>query len=235
MTKPAGSRRLMTRAELAAAHGISKPTLDRLWAKRADNGHPDYADKDGRTLLWDADEWASWYASTQARPGPGEEPDPDEEIGPAEFARILGHKHPKWVAEAARSTTPPEQFPAPDRWEDGARGRRPLWKRRRAQKYADTPGLRVARAGAGHPGGALTRRHQYAGDFRLALARGVLARHPDEPNTKLINRLEELSETQASRSTWTKILATTPRNPLPISAAMSARMSGKARPPGQAR
>jgi hypothetical protein len=29
--------------------------------------------------------------------------------------------------------------------------------------------------------------------------------------------------------------ATTPRKPLPISAAMSARTSGKARPPGQAR
>ncbi|WP_331718305.1 hypothetical protein [Streptomyces sp. NBC_00134] len=197
--KTRDGRRLLTRRELADEHGLSVPTLERLWAKRDDNDHPEPAEKDGRTLYWDAAEWAAWHAKLNA---------PADEIGPAEFARILDHKHTKWVSEAARSSTPPQGFPVPDRWEEGPRGRRPIWQRARAQQYADTPGLRAPRAGAGRPAGRSRVPYLYAGDERLTLARQVLAEHPDESNAQLIDRLEQLADTTASRSTWTKILAT---------------------------
>lgn len=193
--------RRLTRQQIADEHGISPRTLERLWSERADNGHPEPADKQGRTLLWDADEWAQW---NEERQQPSDEAD---EVGPAGFARILGHQHTKWVAEAARSSTPPPGFPAPDRWEDGPHGRRPIWQRTRAQTYANTPGLRVRGAGGGRrPGRPRTVPYTYAGDARLTLARQVLAEHPDEPNSRLIDRLERLSDTRASRSTWTRIL-----------------------------
>ncbi|MEU1133350.1 hypothetical protein ABZ383_26435 [Streptomyces sp. NPDC005900] len=193
------SRRLLTRAELAEETGLSPRTLQRLWDARESNGHPPVAHREGRTLRWDADEFAAWHTALQADAG--------EEIGPANFARILGHKHTKWVSESARSSTPPPNFPAPDRWEDGPRGRRPIWKRARAQHYADkgrheTPPRRgrYSRQRNNPP-------YLYAGDPRLALARQVLAEHPDESNAQLIDRLERLADAPSSRSTWTRILA----------------------------
>ncbi|MEU1121832.1 MULTISPECIES: hypothetical protein [unclassified Streptomyces] len=187
-------RRLLTRAELAHEHSLSPRTLQRLWDARESNGHPDVAHREGRTLYWDADEWVSWHTA------------PAQEIGPAEFARILGHQHTKWVSESARSSTPPPNFPAPDRWEEGPRGRRPIWQRARAQQYADrrheTPPRRgrYSRQRNNPP-------YMYAGDPRLTLARQVLAEHPDESNAQLIDRLELLSDTPSSRSTWTQILS----------------------------
>ncbi|MEU5959243.1 hypothetical protein [Streptomyces sp. NPDC047525] len=189
-------RRLLTRRELADEHAISVPTLERLWAKRETNGHP-AAHREGRTLHWDAEEWAQWHAPEQS---------PGDDIGPAEFARILNHKHTKWVAETAQSSTPPEGFPAP-RWEDGPRGPRPIWKRGAAQQYAERRHEIPLRRGrrTGQPNGPA---YMYAGDPRLTLARQVLAEHPDETNSQLTNRLERLAEAPSSRSTWTKILTT---------------------------
>lgn len=120
MTDDTGRR--LSRDELAAAHGYSRTTLERLWADRAANGHPD-AHRDGRTLTWDAAEWAAWDHSRQ------------DLITGAEFARLLGHRDSSWVSKAA--TVPPEGFPAPVEWGDPVNRRRPKWRRSDAQHYAD--------------------------------------------------------------------------------------------------
>ncbi|MEU1133347.1 hypothetical protein ABZ383_26420 [Streptomyces sp. NPDC005900] len=190
-------RRFLTRAELAREHGVSEPTLKRLWAARQENGHPD-AEREGRTLYWDAEAWARWR----------EHPAESQEVGPAGFARLLGHLHTKWVSEAARSATPPEGFPAPDRWEPKpSGGRRPIWNKDRAQQYADRRHEVTPRRG-NYSRQRNNPPYQYAGDPRLTLARQVLAEYPDESNAELIDRLERLSDAPSSRSTWTKILST---------------------------
>ncbi|MER7828040.1 hypothetical protein ABTX85_36405 [Streptomyces sp. NPDC096097] len=187
------SRRL-TRDELAATHGYSRTTLERLWADRATNGHPD-AQRDGRTLTWDATEWAEWDRGRQ------------DLITGAEFARLLGHKDSSWVSKAAN--VPPEGFPAPTEWGDPENRRRPKWRRGDAQRYADTRTSSLPPAGAGNRSGS-RRGTSYTDDPRLALARRILAEHPEERPARHIERLHQLMP-GSSASTWTKILQTARR------------------------
>ncbi|MFE5827300.1 hypothetical protein ACFQ7B_36860 [Streptomyces erythrochromogenes] len=181
--------RRLTRDELAAAHGYSRTTLERLWADRAANGHPD-AHRDGRSLTWDAAEWAEWDRGRQ------------DLITGAEFARLLGHKDSSWVSKAA--TIPPEGFPSPAEWGDPANRRRPKWRRSEAQHYADHRTPARPPAGAGNRAGS-RRGTAYTDDPRLALARQVLADHPGERTARHIERLHQLRH-GSSASTWTKIL-----------------------------
>jgi hypothetical protein len=132
-----------TAQQLCELAGISRATFDRLRAERATNGQPDPVRVAGRahTRYWHTQTWIDWY-QTKIKPGPADPQDddqPDEEIGPAEFARIIGHQHTKWVSQAAASDSPPPGFPVPDHWETLPSGRqRPKWRRRRAVAYDAT-------------------------------------------------------------------------------------------------
>lgn len=218
---------LAARDELAARAGISRSTFDQLWAKRETNGHPQPARTVGsaHTRYWDADSWINWYEqlghqeqgkplgrrfrSTPDTGAAGD--DPEAEIGPAQFARLLNHQHTKWVTQAAAA--PPPGFPAPDRWEPLPSGRqRPKWQLRRAQQYADqrelTPPVRPGRP-TGH------RPYPYAGDPRLTLARRLIAKAPEQKTARLIEELQKHSETPSSPSTWTKIIQSAREHPEP--------------------
>ncbi|MGW0786148.1 hypothetical protein [Streptomyces sp. NPDC002913] len=208
---------LRTRAELADAHGLSLSRMDLLWANRDRNGHPPVIVR-GRTHCWDAAAWASWYTEyarsepnwyqPAAHVGAG---DPDEEIGPAEFARILGHSGTSWITRAV--ATPPPGFPAPTSAKKLPSGReRPQWRRRDADAYAQSRAANPP-ARPGRPKGSTAQPHPYAGDPRLQLARQVLRDHPDETTSQLTRRLDEQSERPTSASAWLKILGTARQHP----------------------
>lgn len=209
----------LTRDQLAAAHDVSRSTLDRLWKDRAANGHPAPVRYRG-VMHWDSAAWGQWHAEHRrnsparaARLSSGAATgEPDEEIGVSEFARILGHRDNSWVSKAVR--TPPAGFPAPDSWGDPVGRKRPRWRRDRAEAYARTrqpqQHARGRRAGTRND-----QPHHYVDDPRLTLARHVLTEHPDERTARLIERLQEQSDTPSSASTWTKILTTARQHPTP--------------------
>ncbi|MDL4775985.1 hypothetical protein [Actinomadura xylanilytica] len=62
-------RRAYTRADLMAAHGLGRSTLEKWYRERDANGHPDAAGTVGSQLVWDAEAWDRWYASRGAAPG----------------------------------------------------------------------------------------------------------------------------------------------------------------------
>lgn len=138
--KTIGGRRLANREELAEHSGYSKATLSNLWRDRADNGHPEPEKVDG-VMHWDVDVWDGWFAEfnkerrNQDRPQGGRvidrSGDPDEELTPAEQARVLGLD-----GSAVRhyKKTPPPGWPDPVRTEELPGGgereyrtRRQLW------------------------------------------------------------------------------------------------------------
>lgn len=216
-TPPAGAR---TRDELATGHNLSRSTLERLWAEREHNAHPPVTHRAGRTLYWDAKTWSRWYHQLTTPTPPPPETDhtgdtgdeADDEIGPTEFARILGHKDNSWVSKAAR--VPPDGFPAP-RWEELPSGRRrPKWRRRAAHAYRDsrtTPAVAPAR----RAGRRNKPDYLYAGDPRLQLARQALTDHPDHTNARLIELLQQQTDRPTSYSSWQKILTTARTHPQP--------------------
>lgn len=209
----------LTRDQLAAAHGVSRSTLDRLWRDRAANRHPAPVRYRG-VMHWHSATWGQWHAEHRHHAAARTAPlpyrvaggDPDEEIGAAEFARILGHKDNSWVSKAVAA--PPAGFPAPDSWGDPEGRKRPRWRRHRAEDYARTRHLQPIKRGR-LPGSRNSPPYPYATDPRLALARRILADHPDERTARLIERLQELSDTPSSASTWTKILTTARHHPTP--------------------
>ncbi|MFZ3552498.1 hypothetical protein ACODT3_44160 [Streptomyces sp. 4.24] len=182
------SPRRLTRADIQTHYGYSAKTLERLWADRANNNHPP-AEREGRALTWDADEFEAWDRRRQ------------DIIGVAEFARILGHKDNSWVTKAA--TIPPAGFPEPFEWADPVNHRRPRWHRADAQRFADNRNPTRPPTGAGRPSGARNGTHY--NDPRFTLALDTLTDHPHERPAQTIARLHQQMP-GSSASTWTKIL-----------------------------
>ncbi|NEA24839.1 hypothetical protein [Actinomadura bangladeshensis] len=60
-------RRVLTRADLMAEHGLGRSTLEKWYRERASNGHPEPAGTVGSQLAWDAGEWDRWYATHRTR------------------------------------------------------------------------------------------------------------------------------------------------------------------------
>ncbi|MEU3607074.1 hypothetical protein AB0E83_16740 [Streptomyces sp. NPDC035033] len=211
---------LRSRDDLIREHHVSRAKLASLWADRATNGHPP-ATRIGRTQYWDAQEWADWYARQQGsarsiRTEVDEEAaagDPEELIGSSAFARILGHRDHSWVAKAV--VAPPPGFPEPADWGDPVARKRPKWRRADAVTYATTrkditaaQPVRRRRTGSTN-----SQPYPYHGDPRLALAREVLAQHPDATQTELIERLSRQSDQPTSRSSWRNIILTAREHP----------------------
>ncbi|MFJ2115809.1 hypothetical protein ACIOEX_28635 [Streptomyces sp. NPDC087850] len=222
LNPPAPPAHLRTREQLAAEHRLSLSRLDLLWANRAANGHPAAVPADGRALRWDAEEWARWYPLyLQAEPRwfRATEPadssggDPDELIGPAEFARVIGHRTPEWVNRAAKAGERPPGFPAPATWDILPTRRRPKWRRRDAETYAEYRRTAPPPARPGRPKGARATSAPYAGDPRLHLAQTMLAQYPDEPTTRIIERLQHKWSKPTSYSSWVKIITAARTHP----------------------
>ena len=128
---PAAEPGLVTRDQLAAAHGLSRHRLKQLWADRTANGHPPPAGQHGKALYWDAGTWARWYSSLPS----GE---PAELVTMAEAGRLLGLA-PSTVTVYAKR--PPAGWPEPVSEERLGGGRvRRLYHRADVLAYARSHG-----------------------------------------------------------------------------------------------
>ncbi|MEW2265953.1 hypothetical protein ACGF5T_33570 [Streptomyces sp. NPDC047853] len=165
--KTIDGRQYATRAELSARAGYKgDATLRALWAERESNGHPPALRID-RALYWDVEVWERWHTEYR-RQGNGVDysGSPDEELPPADQARVLG------VSVSAIShyrDNPPPGWPAPVREEELESGRmREYRTRRQLWAYAD----------AGPRAGAAGRTPAKGPNPRVALAVELLAATP---------------------------------------------------------
>lgn len=144
------------------------------------------------------------------RPPQHSKPSDDDEVGPAGFARLLGHADVSWISRAIK--VPPPGFPTPDRWVDLPSGRqRPMWKTRRCLAYKDSrTTVKRKPSRAGRPNGPA---YRYAGDSRLTLARRLLNERPDATDAQLIPLLQVETDNPSSCSSWNKILTTARTHP----------------------
>ncbi|GAA1011493.1 hypothetical protein ACFQWA_27990 [Streptomyces thermogriseus] len=183
-------REYATRDDLARISGYRSATLRNLWADRQANGHPP-ARKEGRTLHWDRQEWERWFRDYQLRrKGVDRSGDPDEELSPAEQARVLGINI---SAISHYRDNPPPGWPPPVRTEVLPGGRvREFRTRRQLQKYAAS----APRAGAGG------RRPVEAQERRVALAAEALAAGPGRKAKEVAAALAERHG--GSLSVWQK-------------------------------
>lgn len=56
-------RLVYTRGELQERTGLSQRPVEQLYYDRETNGHPEFSDKVGRAMVWDAEEWDAWWAN----------------------------------------------------------------------------------------------------------------------------------------------------------------------------
>ncbi|MFD0386489.1 hypothetical protein ACFQ2B_40550 [Streptomyces stramineus] len=108
-----------TRQDLVEHTGYSTATLSDFWKDRVSNGHPPARIIDG-VMHWDVDEWDRWYAEFQRTRRNAAKPidrsgDPDEELRPADQARVLGLPR-NMIAQYRKK--PPNGWPKPTRVED---------------------------------------------------------------------------------------------------------------------
>ncbi|MGA4842111.1 hypothetical protein [Streptomyces sp. G45] len=212
----ANGRTYYSRADLQKVHGLSQSTLQNLWTDRENNGHPDAEIIDG-VMHWDGTVWVVWYKELQRQRAtavttnaPNLTGDPDEEVGPAEAARVCGFADSATISHYVKN--PPEGWPDPDNYDLLPSGRRrPKWKRWRLWEYV------ANRKGRGHAGGRPKGRrglaYPYQGDERLTLARKALAANPGATNAELIPQLQEQTEKAYSRPTWNLILKSAREHP----------------------
>jgi hypothetical protein len=189
-------RRYGTRTDLIAHSGYSRATLAALWKDRETNGHPVARLIDG-VMHWDLEEWDRWRAEFQRarrdqdrtvdRSG-----DPDEELRPADQARLLG-LDPSAITHYRKN--PPPGWPKATRVEELPSGRvREYRTRRQLWQYHDT----ANRIGvAGRPAAAKP-------DSRLQEAAEALAAQPDRAAGEIAADLA--ARHSQSVHTWKRIL-----------------------------
>jgi hypothetical protein len=236
MTQQFDGRDVYTRADLIAAHQIGLSTLQLLYRERADTGHPEAVGKIGRSLVWDATEWDTWYEQYRTRTTPiGQSPAPtgpaaggsgagwqgvtvpgvdysgnaDDLLTLAQGARVLGLA-PNTVTVYANR--PPEGWPEPDQYETRPDGRvhRRRYRRRRFWEYA---AHRQRHPGGGRPAGSTTgaRAYPYEGDPRLDLARTALDITPVPDHGRLPVDLAD--QHGGTPGTWAAILSSARQHP----------------------
>ncbi|MEO5878386.1 MAG: hypothetical protein ABIS86_22190 [Streptosporangiaceae bacterium] len=92
----------LTRAELMEKYGLSRHAMKKLWAGRAENGHPEPVEQVGKAMYWDDAAWAAWFAALTP-------PEP-ELVSMAEAGRLLGLAPSTVTVYAGR---PPRGWPEP--------------------------------------------------------------------------------------------------------------------------
>ena len=123
-----GGRTLVTRAEIVRITGLSDAAVAGLYARRATTGHPEAVYRDRRHLYFDESDTLGWHAArTGARGAVGLDRggDPDELVGRAEAARLLGYARPRVIDELRLHG--PGYFPAPDATGPARWRRTTLW------------------------------------------------------------------------------------------------------------
>lgn len=132
---------LVSRAGLEDRYGLARSTLERLWALRDDNAHPEPAKTVDRVMYWDPDAWDTWYTDYKKRTQrrvihPDRTGSPDDLLTLAEAARVLGVTP---VSLAHHPTRMPRGWPEPAEERQLPSGRpRRLYRRADIWTYADT-------------------------------------------------------------------------------------------------
>ncbi|WP_327687159.1 hypothetical protein [Streptomyces sp. NBC_00467] len=132
---------LVSRADLENRTGLARSTLDRMWALREDNGHPEPVKTLDRVMYWDPDQWDTWYADYKKRTQrrelhPDRTGNPDDLLTLAQAARLLGVK-PASIAHYP--TRMPRGWPQPAEEDELPRGRiRRRYRRADIWTYAET-------------------------------------------------------------------------------------------------
>jgi hypothetical protein len=182
-----------SRADLIERSGYKDATLRNLWADREANGHP-AARKDGRTLYWDLAEWERWFTAYQRqRSHVDYSGNPDEELPPADQAKVLGINI---SAITHYRDNPPPGWPAPVRTE-------PLPESGRVREYRTRRQL-WAYADAGPRAGTGGRAPAEGPDPRVALAVEALAAEPGRKAGEMAAALAERHG--GGLSTWKRIV-----------------------------
>jgi hypothetical protein len=190
---------VISRADMAARHGISVKSAYLWYHDREATGHPEPAGTIGRTTYWHEDEWLDWYRSYRDRKRQGltqvdRGGDPDDLVDAAEAARIMGYSGRAVIHANLRLG----YFPRPDGYATTAKGRpSPRW--RRSAVWAAADGRQSSRGGrragtASSPGKA----HPYAGDERLEAVLRLL-RSGSEPSTAGLAAQWHVSQRTAER------------------------------------
>lgn len=132
---------LESRAQLAARHGLAKGTIDQLWGRREENGHPQPVKTVERTMYWDPEEWDAWYVGHKKRSQRTQlhidrSGNADDLITLSEAARVLGLE-PTSITNYPKR--PPRGWPRPVREDQLPSGRfRRYYRRADIWIYADT-------------------------------------------------------------------------------------------------
>jgi hypothetical protein len=141
-------RSLISRAELARLSGLAVSTLASLYSSRATNGHPGAVHVDlthGAALYFDEEDALRWYRgrrdsgklSARHRCAVDRHGAPDDLVGTAEAARILGYHGPATIRSYLSRF--PGYFPAPDHLTPPGTGNqaRRLWRRDSIWAFAE--------------------------------------------------------------------------------------------------
>ncbi|MFZ3476067.1 hypothetical protein ACODT4_44560 [Streptomyces sp. 2.9] len=187
-----------TREDLIQVSGYSRTTIADLWRDRETNGHPQPRTID-RVMHWDVEEWTAWFEEQRQQASTTESKvdrsgSPDEELTPAEQARVLGID-PSRITQYDKQPPPGwppgrvQQLPTRvRRW----RTRRELWE------FADrNPGFGTA---GGRPSGPTAK----AADPRVRQAALALRAEPDAKPGEVAAALA--ARHGASVHTWKRIV-----------------------------
>ncbi|MFJ2193113.1 hypothetical protein ACIOJE_35090 [Kitasatospora sp. NPDC087861] len=209
---------LTDRTGLIEATGLSRRTLNRLWAERADNGHPVPVTVDG-VMHWHPRHWQTWHTglteerATQHQADAGgitRDGEPDDLVPWRELGRILGHKDGTTVAGWRKD---PPAGPIGDFLRDEEpdgeilyRGQlQPAYRRQRLwdiAAQAPRRGQSGANRGAGRRTGTP---HIHA---HRDTARRLIAEHPDWTTADLIRAAIQQVPDGPGKTMWRRIIET---------------------------
>ncbi|MFE3505939.1 hypothetical protein [Kitasatospora sp. NPDC059160] len=217
---------LRDRATLAADHGLSTRTLQRLWTAREKNAHPP-AVVIGGVMHWCAPQWRRWHEDLAAATAAEykakadvvnvcADDDPDELLPINALAKIMGHSDTSTVL-GWRSNPPTGSIGDLLRGDPDGEVRHygkvvPAYRRSRLQEAAEKAPAR-GRSGAGRGAGRKPKAHPWAGDPKLDLARRLLAEQPDASTADLVRAARQEDGTGTSEPTWRQIVETARTHP----------------------
>ncbi len=218
---------LTDRRGLTEATGLSRATINRLWAARDTNGHPAPV-VIGSVMYWHPRHWQIWHddqAAARTRQhhidagGINRDGDPDELVPLRELGRILGHQDGTTVA-GWRKTPPPG--PVGDLLRDEEPDGEILYRNQLQPAYRRQRLWDVAakaprgRSGANRGAGRKAGTDQQTQAARLELARRLLAEHPDWTTADLIHAAVEQTPDSPGLTIWRRVFdvaRTTPDTP----------------------
>ncbi|NGO40608.1 hypothetical protein [Streptomyces ureilyticus] len=201
--KTANGRQWANREDLIEHSGHSRDTLRKLWRDRKSNGHPLTREIDG-VMHWDLEQWTAWFTEHCQRPrdlsGVDRSGDPDEQLAPAQQARVLG-VDPSRITQYAKN--PPPGWPDPVRTEPLKTRTREYRTRRQLWEFADNPVSGFGTKG-GRPPGPDPKARAKKPDPRVRLAAEALATQPGRKAGEVAAELAR--EHGQSVDTWKRIV-----------------------------